>query len=102
MILWNESLYVGNKIKRRKNRVIASMNNREAVFGVYCIAFASNPNNLFDIYEANELLFPCYQRSEIRIAGLAGGKQEAVELAHDMLMEVYRKTGKFDVRIYFT
>lgn len=81
---------------------MTSINNKEATFGVYCIAFASHPSNLFDIIEANELLFPHYQKSEIKVIGLANGKQEAIELVHDMLMEVYTKTGEFNVRTYFT
>ncbi|MDF2486852.1 MAG: hypothetical protein K0R46_3020 [Herbinix sp.] len=102
MILWNSRLIVGDKMNTKKDKVIASINKKEATFGVYCIAFASHPSNLFDIYEANELLFPHYQRSEIKIIGLASGKQEAVDLVHDMLMEVYHKTGEFNVRTYFT
>jgi hypothetical protein len=34
--------------------------------------------------------------------GLAKGKDEAVELVHEMIMEVYTKTGDFNVRAYFT
>jgi hypothetical protein len=52
--------------------------------------------------EANELLFPHYQKSEVRIVGLAKGKEEAVTMVKDMLMEVYNKTGEFNVRTYFT
>ncbi len=102
MILWNSCLYIGDKMKKKKDRVIASINKREATFGVYCIAFASHPANLFDIYEANELLFPYYQKADIKIVGLASGRQEAVDLIHDMLMEVYHRTGEFNVRTYFT
>ena len=102
MILWTSRLYIGDKMKKKKEKVIASINNREATFGVYCIAFASNPSNLFDIYEANELLFPHYQKSEVRIVGLAKGKQEATLLVQKMLTEIYNKTGNFDVRSYFT
>ena len=102
MILWASRLYVGDKMEKKKEKVIASINNKEATFGVYCIAFASHPSNLFDIMEANELLFPHYQKSEIQIVGLAKGKEEAVIMVKDMLMEVYNKTGEFNVRAYFT
>jgi hypothetical protein len=94
--------YVGKKIKKRKEKVIASINNREATLNVYCIAFASHPDNLFDIMDANELLFPHYKKSEIHIIGLAQGKEEAVDLVQGMLMEVYKETGDFNVRAYFT
>ncbi|MGB4661223.1 MAG: hypothetical protein WBI07_18770 [Mobilitalea sp.] len=88
-------------MKKKKNKVIASINNREATFGVYCIAFASHPSNLFDILDANELLFPHYQKSEVTVVGIAKGREEAVKLVQSMLMEVYQKTGEFDVRTYF-
>lgn len=102
MILWSSRLYVGDKMKKKKERVVASINHREVTFGVYCIAFASNPDNLFDIMEANQLLFPHYQNTEVSIVGLALGKQEALYLVQEMLMEIYHNTGGFDVRAYFT
>jgi len=102
MILWASRLYVGDKMEKKKEKVIASINNKEATFGVYCIAFASHPSNLFDIMEVNQLLFPHYQKSEIQIIGLAKGKEEAIIMVKDMLMEVYNKTGEFNVRTYFT
>ncbi len=102
MVSWTSRLYVGKKMKKKKDKVVNSINNSEATFGVYCIAFAAHPGNLFDIMDANELLFPHYIKSEVRIVGLAGGKEEAVGLVKDMLMEVYHNTGAFDVRAYFT
>lgn len=102
MIQWASRLYVGDKLKKRKDKTIASINNRRLTYDVYCIAFASQPNNLFDIMNVNELLFPYYQNTDIKIVGLAKGIEEATELVQDMLMEVYHKTGEFDVRKYFT
>lgn len=102
MIGWTSKLYIGDKIGRKKEKVVASINNCEITFGIYCIAFASHPDNLFDILDANELLFPHYKRSQIRIVGLAKGREEALKLVQNMLMEVYQKTGSFDVRTYFT
>ena len=102
MIRWTNRLYLSENIKKKRDRVIASINNRKAIYGVYCIAFASQPCNLFDIMDANELLFPHYKKSEVHIVGLAKGRDEAMELVHDMLMEVYEATGEFDVRTYFT
>ena len=102
MVSWVANLYLGDKLKKKKDKVVTSINNREATYGVYCIAFASHPGNLFDIMDANELLFPHYKKSDVKIVGLAKGKEEAVTLVQDMLMEVYHKTGSFDVRTYFT
>lgn len=102
MIQWTSRLYVGDRMKKKKDKAILSINHSEITSDVYCIAFASHPGNLFDILNANELLFPHYKRSKIHIVGLAKGKEEAIDLVRDMLMEVYHKTGAFDVRSYFT
>lgn len=102
MIQWASRLFVGDKLKKRKDKAIASINNRRMTYDVYCIALASQPGNLFDIINANELLFPYYLKTDIRIVGLAKGREEAINLVQDMIMEVYRNTGAFNVRDYFT
>lgn len=102
MILWAEKLYIGKKLKKKKDGAIASISSRKLAPGVYCIAFASNPDNLFDIMDVNQLLFPHYNKTDVKIVGLAKGKEEAISLVHDMLLEVYNKTGSFNVRAYFT
>lgn len=102
MILWATRLFVGEKLEKKKEKAVASINNREAAFGVYCVAFASNPQNLFDILEVNELLYPHYKKVDIHIVGIAKGREEAIGLAQTMIMEVYQNTGDFDVRSYFT
>lgn len=102
MISWSSHIYIGKGLKFKKNKTVAAIKNRKLTVGIYCIAYASNPDNLFDIYDANELLLPHYKDYTIHIVGLAKGKQEAYELVQDMLMEVYKRTGRFNVRTYFT
>lgn len=102
MVEWATKLYIGRNLEKNKEKAIASINKRMATFGIYLIAFASQPDNLFDIMDANELLFPHYKRADIRIIGLAEGKEEAIDLVHGMIMEVYKATGDFKVRDYFT
>lgn len=101
MIVWNEKLYFGESIKKKHRRMIMSIKQGKLLKGVYCITFASNENNLFDILSANELLFPHYKNSEVHILGLAGGKEEAALVVQDMIVEVYRATKDFNVREYF-
>lgn len=101
MIQWTSRVYVGEGLRKKKDKVIASINKRRITHDIYCIAFASQPDNLFDIMNANELLWPHYQKMDIRILGLAKGKDEALNLVKDMLMEIYNNTGAFGVREYF-
>ncbi len=101
MIQWTSRVYVGEGLKKRKDKVITSINNRRFTSDIYCVAFASQPDNLFDIMDANELLYPHYQNTDVKIIGLAKGKEGATNLVKDMLMEVYNNTGAFEVRDYF-
>lgn len=102
MITWNEKLYFGESIKKKHRRVIFAINHGKSTKGVYCIAFASNENNLFDILPADELLFPHYKNSEVHILGLAGNKDEAIWVVKDMIVLMYRNTGEFQVRKFFS
>ncbi|HHX11631.1 MAG TPA: hypothetical protein GX731_02330 [Clostridiales bacterium] len=102
MIHWSPKLYVGDKLKSKLDKTIKSIDNRKVTYGVFCITFASNRDNLFDILNANELRFPYYQRSDIYIVGLTKGREEALVMVQDLLIEVYQNTGEFKVREYFT
>lgn len=102
MIVWNDKLYFGETIKKRHRRTIAAINRGKLTRGVYCIAFASNESNLFDILPANELLFSHYKNSEVHILGLARGRKEATLVVQDMIVDVYRATKDFKVREFFT
>jgi hypothetical protein len=102
MVRWTRRVYIGDKLIDRKDKVVDSINGQKTTFGIYCITFASNAANLFDIIDANELLSPHYKRSNVCIVGIAKGKKEAVGLVQEMLLEIYRETGAFQVRTYFT
>lgn len=102
MISWNKKLYFGEGIKKNHRRLIRTINKKKPAIGVYCITFASNTENLFDIIPAKEFLFPVYDRMEFHILGLASGRDEAILVVTDMLLEIYEATGGFNVRDYFT
>lgn len=77
------------------------MEKHKVTISVYCIAMASNPNNLFDIYNTNEFLFQYYRQKEIKVVGLASSKESAFEMVADIVNDVYQQTGKLDVRTFF-
>lgn len=100
MIRWYDNLYVDKVIKNRQD-IMKRINEGKMTPHVYCIIFPSNGNNLFDILNANELLFDYYKKKDIFILGLAIGRDSAIELVVDMLEEVYRNTGDFKVKEYY-
>lgn len=102
MIHWSPKLYVGDKMKRKLDKTIKSIDNRKVTYGVFCITFSSNRDNLFDILNANELRFPYYHKTDVYIIGLTKGREEALHMVQDLLIEVYQNTGEFKVREYYT
>lgn len=104
MITWDDKLkkdpYVVIDVKAVKRRLRWR---RKTSCAVYCVALATNSDNLLDIYNMGELLFKYYAGSdvEIHIVGLAHDKDSAINLAGDIVSEVYAETGGFDVRGYF-
>lgn len=102
MVRWSENLYLSDGIDPKKKRKLQkAIENGNLTFEVYCITIASNPDNLFDIINVNELLFRYYSRKDMYILGLARSKEEASLLVKDMIAEIYNKTGAFEVRGYF-
>lgn len=101
MIKWYDNLYVDSYMKKKSKKIKKQMDAGKFNLNVYCIAFASDGTNLFDIMNTNELLFQHYKKQDIRILGLAFGRESAILLVKEMVEEIYRNTGGFQVREYF-
>lgn len=69
---------------------------------VYFITLASNREDLLDIFHAAHLKQPAFYRQDLQVVGIAYGPEEARELAVEMISDMYRETGAFNVREYFT
>ena len=66
--------------------------------GVYVISPAASQNDLLDIIPSFMLRAGRYRETEI--LGIAFTKEEAMELCAQIIMDVYDKTGGFDVKAY--
>lgn len=100
MIKWYEKLYTDSLSKKRLKKIKRTINEGKLSVGVYVIAFASNSQNLFDIYNANELLYPHNKRMDHYIVGIAYSRDSAIFILQDMIEEIYHNTGGLDIRSY--
>lgn len=57
-------------------------------------------NNVLDIYPAMELSAPWYRDEEFFIIGIAADYWEALEVTRQIIDELYRNTGGFDLTGY--
>ncbi len=104
MITWDDNLRCSERIRNELGSIRRRVRRRKATSAAtFCITFATNEENLFDIYNMGELLFAHYRRSDVNlhILGLADSREEACELVAEMVKEVYDATGGLDVRKYF-
>lgn len=103
MISWSNQLFTSKSINKRELKSIKKkINKNRFLKDVYCITFASNTENLFDIYNVKQFIFTYYKKKDIHILGLAKSKEEACELIIEMIEEIYKETGEFKVRDYFS
>lgn len=94
---WYNHLYVGKKAKRRRFTIIQGV--RDGLFDprAYVITPPQNGNNILDIYPAAMLLLPPYKDQDMKILGIAADYWEALEVARQIVDEMYQKTGGFDL-----
>lgn len=98
---WYEQLYLGENAKKRHLSIVKAVRKGRKT-GYYVLTPASNPKNLLDIYPAGTFVKPYYKEQDILIVGLALDKQDAARLAGQIIMDIYKKTGGYDVSGYFS
>ena len=101
MVRWCESLYFDHGVGKNIKKVKKQIEKGTIQLSIYCICIAQNPKNLFDILNANELLFKYYRRKEIKIIGLASSRAAAKEMLVEIVGEMYQNTSSFLVEDYF-
>ena len=100
MLKWREDYYVGEGIKDAKKTKKRIDTGRIAV-GVYLITLSENPGNLLEIIPSYMLIQKSYYIRCPEIIGIAKGKDEAIDLAVDIVKNIYGETGAFQVKDYF-
>ncbi len=99
---WYDKLYVGDSIAKKAKKLKWKISHNTGMIPIHVrvITFASNPDNLLDIIPARELRQKAYPKDHLRILGLAGDYEEAVEVVQRIIEETYRNTGDVDVYRY--
>lgn len=99
---WYRNLYLGPNAAQNIDKIRKKAASGKVMAGVYYITPASVKGNLLDIFHNGMLsqkLFAGAQRLDV--VGVAEGKQEALRLTEKMILEIYRKTGGFDIEAFF-
>lgn len=97
---WQTNYYVGEGIKNPAD-IKEKIDAGKMTFRIYLVTLSDNPGNLLEIIPAAMLLQKSYYAICPEIVGMAKGREEAMEMAADIVREIYETTGAFKVREYF-
>ena len=100
MLKWRKDYFVGEGI-RDAGKTKARIDAGKVAFGVYLVTLSENPGNLLEIVPSYMLIQKSYYARCPEIIGMAKGKDEAMDLAVDIVKNIYGETGAFQVKEYF-
>lgn len=94
------NLYVSERLKKKKDKVIARLERRKIQPDLHVILLPECDHNQLEIVNAVYLLQPVYPREDRMVVGIAKGFDEAAELIEKISREVYDATGDLKIRDY--
>ena len=100
MLKWREDYYVGEGMKaaeKTKKRIAAG----KVALGVYLVTLSENPGNLLEIIPSYMLIQKSYYAKCPEILAMVMCKDEATDLAVDIVKNIFGETGAFQVKEYF-
>lgn len=95
---WYNNLYVGEKAKKRKHKIVMRALRHKPQIGIYMITLPVNDCNALEIYPSYILLQKHYRKKDMFIVGISVGRDEALNVMQEIIMDCYNRTGQFLVR----
>ena len=95
---WYTDLYLGKSITRRYRMLQYKITHKKIHPTAYLITLAQKDGRILEIIPSTCLLQRVWPDNNLFILGMAGSRKEAIDLAGEILIEVYREHGDFDLR----
>lgn len=96
-------LYISSSLEQKCGTIKWKLRTGRPQPTIFVIALAKN-NDLLEIYHSGMLMQKYYKKKQNApyIVGIAAGYSGAVDLVMDIIQDVLRETGAYDVKAYFT
>lgn len=94
---WYPRLYTGEMAAQRRYSIIRGLRSRKFMPTVYVITRAVNSDGLLDIYRSTDFQNDTVREADPMILGIAMTRTEAFEVARNIIDDLYRKNGDFDI-----
>ncbi len=95
---WYEHLYLGEKAKKHRFKVLQGLRAGKLQPEVYVITPPESGNNLLEIYPSVMFLLPPLSGEDRLIVGVAVTYWEALEVVRQIVDDLYQTTGGFCLR----
>lgn len=95
-----KNIIFGELAAKKKNKILKAIKNKKYVFDVYIITLPT-ASGILEIYPSYILTKQDNIDNDITIVGIARGKDEAMEIVSDVLLDCYKKLNSFDTKKYF-
>lgn len=97
---WYPHLYMGEYVKPNIEKIKWKAEHGAGMVSVYFVTLPAGDKNLLEIMHSAVFLQPALRRQNPMIVGVAYGYTDAVDLSIQIIEDVYRETGGFQVKDY--
>ena len=102
MLEWYKKLYIGENAQKDAVKAMRRLNHGKLQRNMFLVTYPTNPENLFDIIGTEQLWQKTVHRRCPLVIGLAGSKDEAVQIVQQIVEDTYKKQLDVDVRRYLS
>lgn len=95
-----QELYLGEHLGSKADRMLENIMDGKAIPNLYLLAMSNHPDNMLEMIPEWEILQKGYPKEELRIVGIAKGRQDAFKLVQFIIEESMEKIGTADIRAY--
>lgn len=99
-MIWYRDLYAEESIAGKKEKIKWKIRHNAGMVNIYVITASGSPGGLLEIISTVELMQHGYPKDCLFIVGIAKGYEQARDLACNIILEIYGKTGDFQVKEY--
>ena len=100
-VTYHPRLYLGESIKERKlEKIKRKLENKPLLSGVVLIAISPSVSDQLEIYEARQLAQNYYRKNPPYVVGIAGSREEAVDMVGQLAQECVQKRGDCALKEY--
>ena len=98
---WYRHLYTGKTVEKKKKRLIRELERGTYRGSAYLLTLAVHPEKQMELLPVRQLRFDYLRENCLLVVGIAGNREEALELLETIVSDVYEVTGGIDLRGYF-